>query len=75
MKEILKTKRLLLRELNTDIGFRLFEEHWNKGFATESSKACIEYGFENLNLKSIIGRAMKENLVSIKVLKKNQFEV
>ena len=54
----------------TDIGFRFFEEHWNKGFATESAKACIDYGFENLNLKSIIGRAMSENFASIKVLEK-----
>lgn len=54
----------------TDIGFRFFEEHWNKGFATESAKACIDFGFENLNLKSIVGRAMSENIASIKVLEK-----
>jgi len=54
----------------TDIGFRFFEEHWNKGFATESAKACIDYGFENLNLKTIVGRAMSENIASIKVLVK-----
>ncbi|GGG50166.1 GNAT family N-acetyltransferase [Epilithonimonas arachidiradicis] len=57
----------------TDIGFRFFEEHWNKGFATESAKACIDYGFETLNLKTIVGRAMKENLASIKVLEKIGF--
>lgn len=54
----------------TDIGFRFFEECWNKGFATESAKACIGYGFETLNLKSIVGRAMSENRASIKVLEK-----
>ncbi|WP_445430497.1 GNAT family N-acetyltransferase [Chryseobacterium indoltheticum] len=54
----------------TDIGFRFFEHFWNKGFATESAKACIGYGFEKLNLKTIIGRAMKENIASIKVLEK-----
>ena len=54
----------------TDIGFRFFEEHWNKGLATESAKACINFGFENLNLKSIVGRAMSENIASIKVLEK-----
>ena len=54
----------------TDIGFRFFETFWNQGFATESAKACINYGFENLNLKTIIGRAMKENTASIKVLEK-----
>lgn len=57
-------------EKETDIGFRFFEEEWNKGYATESAKACIDYGFKVLNLKRIIGRAMKENLASIKVLEK-----
>lgn len=54
----------------TDIGFRFFEQFWNQGFATESAKACIDYGFKKLNLKTIIGRAMKENFASIKVLEK-----
>ena len=54
----------------TDIGFRFFEKMWNKGYATESAKACINYGFEKLNLKRIIGKAMKDNVNSIKVLKK-----
>jgi len=59
------------RELGeTDIGFRFFEHFWNQGFATESAKACIDYGFKELNLKIIIGRAMKENSASIKVLEK-----
>ena len=58
-------------ELNeTDIGFRFFENHWNIGFATESAKACLKYGFEKLSLKSIVGRAMVENVASIKVLEK-----
>lgn len=54
----------------TDIGFRFFEKVWNKGYATESAKACLNYGFEKLNLKRIVGRAMKENIGSIKVLEK-----
>ncbi len=54
----------------TDIGFRFFEKHWNKGFATESAKACLDYGFKELQLQSIVGRAMKNNLASIKVLEK-----
>lgn len=53
-----------------DIGFRFFKKHWNKGFATESAKACLDYGFEKLNLKTIVGRAMEANTASIKVLEK-----
>ncbi|HAO06906.1 MAG TPA: N-acetyltransferase [Chryseobacterium sp.] len=58
----------------TDIGFRLFEEEWNKGYATESAKACLKYGFETLKLRRIIGRAMKENFASIKVFEKIELE-
>src|SRR5690606_7313539 len=54
----------------TDIGFRFFEKFWNKGYATESAKACLDYGFNDLRLNEIIGRAMKENTASIKVLEK-----
>lgn len=57
-------------ENETDIGFRFFEEEWNKGYATESAAACLKYGFDKLKLNRIIGRAMKENAASIKVLKK-----
>lgn len=57
-------------EKETDIGFRFFQKEWNKGYATESAKACLKYGFEKLNLKRIVGRAMKENISSIKVLEK-----
>lgn len=57
-------------ENETDIGFRFFEEEWNKGYATESATACLQYGFEVLKLNRIIGRAMEENKASIKVLEK-----
>ncbi len=57
-------------ENETDIGFRFFEEEWNKGYATESAAACLKYGFDVLKLNRIIGRAMKENTTSIKVLEK-----
>ena len=53
-----------------DIGFRFFKKDWNKGFATESAKACINFGFTKLNITEIVGRAMTENIGSIKVLEK-----
>lgn len=53
-----------------DIGFRFYKTYWNRGFATETAKKCLEFGFENLNLEKIVGRAIKENSGSIKVLEK-----
>lgn len=53
-----------------DIGFRLFARYWNKGYASEAAKACLEYGFEKLDMASIIGRAMADNKASIRVLEK-----
>lgn len=62
--------KLSKETLETDIGFRFFEHHWNKGYATESASACLDYGFEKLGLKSIVGRAMADNISSVKVLEK-----
>jgi [ribosomal protein S5]-alanine N-acetyltransferase len=53
-----------------DIGFRFFKEYWNKGFATETSLNCLKYGFTELNLNEIVGRAMVQNTASIRVLEK-----
>lgn len=60
----------LNEEQMVDIGFRFFKEQWNNGFATESAKACLKYGFNDLDLKEIIGRVNPENTASVKVLQK-----
>ena len=53
-----------------DIGYRFMKKYWGQGFATESALATLNYGFENLNLQRIVGRALPENKASIKVLEK-----
>jgi len=55
---------------DTDIGYRFFKKYWGKGYATESAKACLEYGFQKLGLKRIIGRAMNANGASIRIFEK-----
>lgn len=58
-------------ELNeVDLGFRFFKKYWNQGYATETAQACLDYGFKQLHLNKIVGRAMEANIASIKVLKK-----
>lgn len=60
-----------ISELNeTDLGYRFFQKHWGKGYATESAEAVMEYGTSVLKISMIVGRAAVENLASIKVLEK-----
>lgn len=53
-----------------DLGYRFMKKAWGKGYATEAAYACIKYGFEKLNLNHIVGRAMPDNVGSLKVLEK-----
>lgn len=53
-----------------DLGYRLIQKAWGKGFATEAAQHSLEHGFKNLQLKLITGRAHIENQGSIKVLEK-----
>jgi RimJ/RimL family protein N-acetyltransferase len=53
-----------------DLGYRFLIEHRNEGYATEASLACIDYGFNTLNLERIVANAVKENGASIKVMEK-----
>lgn len=53
-----------------DLGFRLFQKYWNKGYATEASLKHLELGFNTYQIEEIIGRASHDNLASIAVLKK-----
>ncbi len=53
-----------------DIGYRLLKKHWGKGYATEASRVCLDYGFNTLGLEEIIGSAMLANPASINVFKK-----
>lgn len=51
-----------------DLGYRFARKYWGKGLATESSRACLDYGLNQLKLHRIIAKAMPENIASIKVM-------
>lgn len=53
-----------------DLGYRFMQKAWGKGYASEAAWACLEYGFKNLNLQRIVGRAMPQNKASLRVLEK-----
>lgn len=58
-----------------DLGYRLTRKHWGKGIATETAKASIEYGFNVMKLKEIIGAIHCDNVASNNVVKKLGFEL
>lgn len=60
----------LNEESMIDLGYRFFRKEWGKGYATEAAKGSIEYGFDKLNIKTIIGRTSIENKASVHILKK-----
>lgn len=53
-----------------DLGYRFIKRYWGKGYATETAKASLKYGFQMLNVPKIIAIADVENNSSIKVLEK-----
>jgi len=51
-----------------DIGGLFKPAFWNKGYAKEAAKGCINYGFEVLKLKVISGKCSAQNIASIKIM-------
>ena len=58
------------KENLVEVGYRFYKSCWNKGYATESAKAALQYGFNNLNLKTIYAHAHIDNKASHKVIEK-----
>jgi RimJ/RimL family protein N-acetyltransferase len=54
----------------TDIGWRLASTAWNRGYATEAAKRCLQYGFQHMGLKEIVSMAPLANVKSITVMQK-----
>lgn len=61
---------LKYREGLVDLGYRLMKKHWGKGYATESARASLDYGFRVLGLDKIIATAVPANTASVNVFKK-----
>lgn len=53
-----------------EIGWRLLKEFWNKGYATEGAKACLEFGFKTAGIPVINSFTAVTNLKSERVMQK-----
>ena len=56
-----------------DYGYRLAEEHWNKGYATEATHFWLDYGFNQMNIAVMNAYTHAENGASNRVLTKCGF--
>ncbi|MFK8161584.1 MAG: GNAT family N-acetyltransferase [Lewinella sp.] len=75
-KEVIGFIGLAYMPLETDfspcveIGWRLHPDTWGKGLAPEGAKACIEFGFNELDLAEIYAYTPLANLPSRRVMEK-----
>lgn len=53
-----------------EIGWRLDKAFWNKGYATEGAKSCLEYGFSSLGFDKVYSFTATVNLPSERVMQK-----
>ena len=54
-----------------DVGYRFFEKHWNKGYATEATKGVLSYAFNVLRIQDVYAYVDVQNSRSMKVAEKS----
>ncbi len=57
------------------LGFSIIPEEWNKGYATEAANRVVEFAFNDLEIETIQASPIEDNVASIKVLEKLDFQV
>lgn len=55
---------------NAYLGYRIFNNHWGQGYATEACKAALEIAFKELKLHRVEAGIAPANKASLKVAKK-----
>lgn len=53
-----------------EIGWRLDNKFWNKGYATEGAGGCLKHGFDELDFEEIYSFTAEINKPSINVMEK-----
>ncbi len=53
-----------------DLGYRLQEKHWRKGYALEAAKAWLDYGFNEMKIQKMYASAHVDNLGSNIILQR-----
>jgi RimJ/RimL family protein N-acetyltransferase len=55
---------------DVEIGWRLRESVWRRGYAFEAASAVLSYAFDELHLQRIVSRTAKRNVASIALMRK-----
>ena len=53
-----------------ELGYRLACEHWGHGYATEGSRAALEFGFTTIGLPEIVAMTAVDNQRSRRVMER-----
>ena len=53
-----------------ELGYRLAFEHWGHGYATEGSRAALDFGFTTVGLSEIVAMATVGNVRSRRVMER-----
>jgi RimJ/RimL family protein N-acetyltransferase len=53
-----------------EVGWRLAQEHWGQGFATEAARCAMAYGFDDCRLPEIVSFTSVHNTGSIAVMER-----
>jgi RimJ/RimL family protein N-acetyltransferase len=53
-----------------DLGYRLLQRQWRKGFASAGARELVRYGFEDLRLDRIIAQTISANAASRAVMER-----
>jgi len=61
-------------KVENDLGYLIDKKYWNQGFATEASRAMMDYGISILGMTRITAWPNKKNISSIKVAEKLGFK-
>jgi RimJ/RimL family protein N-acetyltransferase len=51
----------------TEVGWVLHPTFWGRGFATEAARACLDWGFSNLDVAYITAMILPDNVRSLRV--------
>ncbi len=66
---------IVAEEDTAEIGYELLPHFYGKGIMQEAVTAVIDFGFTNMQLKTITAFPLNTNTPSIKLLQKNNFKI